>query len=93
MGNAVQTSFLAKEVGDFILLHNQALTYVHHRFKLSNVNSLQSSFSTTTTLDHHIEKLTVHKQCLVNQRDLKSILMAVGKLFKLDCQSFFFSCD
>ena len=45
--------------------------------KLSNVNSLQSSFSATTTLDHHIEKLTVLKQCLVNQRGLKSILITL----------------
>ena len=90
MGNAMKTSFLAKEVGDFILLYNHASSYVHHHF---NVNSLQSSFSTTTTLDHYIEKLTVLKQCLVNRRDLKSILMTVGKLFNLDWQSFFFSCD
>jgi len=91
MGNAMKTSFLAKEVGDFILLYNRASSYVHHHF---NVNSLQSSFSATTTLDHHIEKLTVLKQCLVNRKDLKSILMTVGKkLFKPDWQSFFFSCD
>ena len=59
----------------------------------SNVNSLQSSFSTTMTLDHHTKKLTILKQCLVNRRDLKSILMTVGKLFKLNWQFFFFSCD
>ena len=47
--------------------------------KLSHVNSLQSSFSTTTTFDHHIEELTVLKQCLSNQRDLKSMLMTFGK--------------
>ena len=68
----MKTSFLAKEVGDFILLHNQASTYVHHHFKLSNVNSLQSSFSTTMTLDHHIEQLTVFKQCLADKGILKA---------------------
>ena len=47
--------------------------------KLSNVNSLQSSFSTTTTFNHSIEQLTVFKQCFANQRDLKSILMTFGK--------------
>ena len=61
----MKTSFLAKEVGDFILLYNRASSYVHHHF---NVNSLQSSFSATMTLDHHIEKLTVLKQCLVHWR-------------------------
>ena len=81
MGNAMKASFLAKEVGDFILLYNHASSYVHHH---SNVNSLQSSFSATKTLDHHIEKLTILKQCLVNRKDLKSILMTVGKLYKLD---------
>ena len=90
MGNAMKTSFLAKEVGDFILLYNHASSYVHHHF---NLNSLQSSSSATTTLDHYIENLTVLKQCLINQKDLKSILMTIGKLFKLDWQSFFFSCD
>ena len=68
----MKTSFLAKEVGDFILLHNQASTYVHHHFKLSNVNSLQSSFSTTMTLDYHFEQLTVFKQCLANKAILKA---------------------
>ena len=71
MGNAMKTSFLAKEVGDFILLYNHASSYVHHHF---NVNSLQYSFSATTTLDHHIEKLTVLKQCIVNRKDLKKYI-------------------
>ena len=52
--------------------------------KLSNVNSLQSSFSTASIFDHPIE------QCLANRRDLKSALMTVGKLLKLDWPSFFF---
>ena len=32
IGNAMQTSFLAKEVEDFILLHCQEPTYVYHHF-------------------------------------------------------------
>ena len=52
--------------------------------KLSNINSLQSSFFTASIFDHPIE------QCLTNQRDLKSALMTIGKLLKLDWPSFFF---
>ena len=61
----------------------QSILRRHGRMSLEDeqcyVDSIQSSFSTTTTFDHCNEWLTGLKQCLSNQRDIKSTLMTFGK--------------
>ena len=58
--------------------------------KLSNVNSLQSSFSTTTTFNHHsVSNWLILSDTLPIRGFLKACWRPTGKLFKLEWQFLF----